>query len=318
MRDDVLVCEISGRRPGTKMNRPTEKYGFDCYRHLIVSNDHDGYETDWEIVDVPQDYREWYSENVRQSDKMWQAQMNRSYALELTRQLGYRYCVQVDDNIFHLEIAYEIPLTDNVSKVYRTRFSEQYSGMELAYVELLCTALECTNAGMAGCDMTTSDLGSTVMREGYVYSFFALDVERCRFPFQGGPEDDIEYRLKLAQQGIPTVMLSPLRYGKVSERAVPDGSGCRKAYSELGLARGDAMRKLYGDIYSCGLSETNTTTAQTKTKKATFSHRLKPFNTGLIVKDARPIAKMLAEVLRDHANQEFEDNVLEYERAYKS
>ena len=62
MNKEVLVVEISGKRPGNFKDRPTEKY--DCsYDHIIISNNSDGYETEWDIVNVPKDYEEWYKAN---------------------------------------------------------------------------------------------------------------------------------------------------------------------------------------------------------------------------------------------------------------
>ena len=51
----ILVVEISGKRPGGKNNRPTEKLSI-SYDHLIISNNSEGYETEWEIINVPPDY----------------------------------------------------------------------------------------------------------------------------------------------------------------------------------------------------------------------------------------------------------------------
>ena len=49
MRDDILVVEISGKRAGDKSARPTEKFDIQ-YPHLIISNNSEGYISDWEIV----------------------------------------------------------------------------------------------------------------------------------------------------------------------------------------------------------------------------------------------------------------------------
>ena len=62
MNKEVLVVEISGKRPGNFKDRPTEKYKCD-YDHLIISNNSEGYETTWDIINVPKDYEEWYKKN---------------------------------------------------------------------------------------------------------------------------------------------------------------------------------------------------------------------------------------------------------------
>lgn len=51
--NEILVVEISGKRPGNKDARPTEKNNIK-YDKLIVSNNSEGYETDWTIVNVPE------------------------------------------------------------------------------------------------------------------------------------------------------------------------------------------------------------------------------------------------------------------------
>ena len=63
----ILVAEISGKRPGDSKARATELFDI-TYDHLIISNNSDGYETDWPIVMVPEDYMAWYKENVKTSD----------------------------------------------------------------------------------------------------------------------------------------------------------------------------------------------------------------------------------------------------------
>lgn len=81
MMNDVLVVIISGKRPGGKKERPTEKLSTELDR-VIISNNADGYITDIPIVMVPDDYRAWYIENHKNSDNAWYAPMNRSYAIK--------------------------------------------------------------------------------------------------------------------------------------------------------------------------------------------------------------------------------------------
>lgn len=139
----VLVVEISGKRPGTSAQRPTEifKIGYD---HLIISNNSDGYETEWPIVMVPEDYAAWYKANVKTSENAWYAPMNRSYAIKYAREHGYDYLVQLDDNIIYLELAYVSDGKDGYcSMIFPTSLllsnsmcSPPFSRMEINAVEL--------------------------------------------------------------------------------------------------------------------------------------------------------------------------------------
>ena len=77
-RKDVLVVEISGKRPGNVKARPTENLDIK-YDHLIISNNSEGYDTTWKIINVPDDYKNWYIANCKMSDSAWYAPVNRSY-----------------------------------------------------------------------------------------------------------------------------------------------------------------------------------------------------------------------------------------------
>ena len=103
---EILIVEISGKRPGNKEARPTEKIKTK-YDHLIISNNSEGYDTEWDIVNVPDEYKEWYVNNVKCSENAWYAPMNRSYAIKYAREHGYKYLVQLDDNIVRLEESIE-------------------------------------------------------------------------------------------------------------------------------------------------------------------------------------------------------------------
>ena len=120
MADDskILVVEISGKRPGDKKKRTTEKFDV-SFDHLIISNNSEGYETDWQIVNVPDDFVNWYKENCRTSENAWYAPMNRTYAIKYAREHGYDYLIQLDDNIKFLEICYVTELEDGIRLAYR-------------------------------------------------------------------------------------------------------------------------------------------------------------------------------------------------------
>lgn len=124
MKEKTLIVEISGKRPGTKQQRPTEKNKTE-YPHIIISNNSEGYDTDWEIVNVPEEYEEWYKSVAKTSDNAWYAPMNRSYAIKYAREHGYRYLVQLDDNITFLEIGYTRKIDDKTIKRYRVQSKDE-------------------------------------------------------------------------------------------------------------------------------------------------------------------------------------------------
>jgi hypothetical protein len=148
---------------------------------------------------------------------------------------------------------------------------------------------------MVGCSLTgTSPPDDTLWREGYVYSFFMLDLERCPDVFHGDFEDDIEYRLKCAQMGLPVIQLPWLAYSKTGQGKNSDLSGCRAEYAKQGLKRGQHMVALYGDVYSCKMThKRHQTRAVYENDALYFKHKMKPTRVGVTVKDA--------EAIRSHA-----------------
>lgn len=301
MKEKTLIVEISGKRPGTKQQRPTEK-NRTKYPHIIISNNSEGYDTDWEIVNVPKEYEEWYKSVAKTSDNAWYAPMNRSYAIKYAREHGYRYLIQLDDNITFLEIGYTRKIDDKTIKRYRVQSRDE---MLDDFVDTLVTVLECTNAAMAGCTLCgVAAPADDYLSERFVYSCFALDVDRCPDLFQGDFEDDVEFRLKLKQMGVPSVQVAPLRYSKTGQAQNKDLTGCRKAYAEAGVKRGEHMRKLYGNIYSCGMrSKSNCITSQAKAGAAYFKHILKPFKVGVLVKDKEKIDAQMQFIFRKWAKE---------------
>lgn len=297
MTPEILVVEISGKRPGDKRARPTENFDIK-YDHIVISNNSDGYLTDWQIVNVPPDYVEWYRANHKASENAWYAPMNRSYAIKYARENGYDYLVQLDDNIRRLEIAYIAKEKNGITKRYRVSDKKM---MMNDYIEMLVCVLENTNAGMAGRALCgTSVPSEAFLRERYCYSLFALKLSVCPDVFHGDYEDDIEYRLKLAERGIPAVMVCPLQYSKVGQREAKDETGNRAAYTAAGLKRGEHMSKIHGDVYSCGYSD-KTATTTTKASGRYFRHRLKTWKIGVMVKDMDAIKKKFAEILEKNA-----------------
>lgn len=241
----ILVAEISGKRPGGTRQRPTESFPI-AYDHVIISNNSDGYETDWEIVNVPPEYVEWYKANCKASENAWYAPMNRSYAIRYAKERGYQYLIQLDDNIVYVELAYLWDLGDGVLKRFRKQ--DRNGGLINDFIRMLVCVLENTNAGMSGCALAASMPDGRFLSESYCYSLFALDLSVCPEIFQGDFEDDIEYRLKLAEMGAPSIQCPPLRYAKTGQVSDKDESGNRAAYTQAGLLRGEHMRRIHGDI----------------------------------------------------------------------
>lgn len=297
----VLVAEISGKRPGGKDKRPTEKFNTK-YDHVIISNNSENYVTDWPIVMVPDDYLNWYKENVRQSEKMWYAQMNRSYAIKYAKENGYDYLVQLDDNIIKLEIAYKFDYRSIVKK-YQYAYSHKDDGILDDFIDCEIAVLENTNAVMCGLRLAgVSVPDSVILKERYCYSFFALKLNSCPEVFHGDFEDDIEYRLKCAQMNLPVIQISFMKYSKISQKKTGDKTGCRGEYDRVGIKRGENMTKLYSDVYKASMTTSGSPiTQERKTKK--FRHDLKAFEIGACIYDYEKIKNQFRSVLKKRAKE---------------
>lgn len=305
--DKILVAEISGKRPGDKKARPTEKINIK-YDKVIISNNSENYDTDWEIIDVPEDYVEWYKANLKNSDNAWYAPMNRSYAIKYAREKGYDYLIQLDDNITTLMLAYckRQKIDDNL--VYKEQYrasstSGDGSDMMNDFIDTLVEMLKQTNAGITGCNMCGASMpGETYLSERYCYSLFALKLDAIADNYHEDFEDDIEFRLKLNQMNIPMLQNAMLMYGKTGQQVNKDLSGCRAEYLKAGVKRGEHMRKLYGDVYSAGISShSNRKGKQEVTEQTYFRHKLKPIKLGVIIKDQKAIDNKMHELFKKYA-----------------
>ena len=299
----ILVTEISGKRPGTTKQRPTEKMPIE-YDHLIISNNSEGYETTWDIVNVPGDYVEWYKANVKTSDNAWYAPMNRSYAIKYAREHGYDYLVQLDDNIVSLELCYLLK-DGNMSKKYRIRRISLIND----YIDMMACVLDNTNAGLVGCQLQgTAGPAGIFLAERYCYSLFMLNLHVCPDLYHGDFEDDIEFRLKCTEMGLPTIQIVPMRYGKTGQKSSKDESGNRAAYTAAGPKRGEHMRLLHGDVYSCGYNYKTASFWSTDVGKY-FKHKVKTFKIGVCVKNMDAIKEKFSEILLENA-EHHEDRVV--------
>ena len=308
MNKEVLVVEISGKRPGNSDARPTEKNNI-SYDKVIISNNSEGYETDWDIINVPDDYVEWYKSNVKNSDNAWYAPMNRSYAIKYAREHGYKYLIQLDDNIVMFQIAYSTKYKENgilCKKEYRATSNSGDNDMLNDFIDVLVETLKQTNAGIAGCNMTGAAVpGDDYLSERYCYSCFALKLDVIPDVYHGDFEDDIEFRLKLNQMNIPSVQNGILMYGKTGQAINKDLTGCRAEYLKVGVKRGEHMRKLYGDIYKAGVSShSNRAGKQEVDEEITyFRHKLKPIKLGVIIKNQKAIDNKMKKLFKKYATK---------------
>ena len=309
MSNKILVVEISGKRPGNSNKRPTEKINIK-YDKIIISNNSEGYETNWKIVNVPEEYKEYYKENFKTSENAWFAPMNRSYAIKYAKENGYKYLIQLDDNITILQIAYIIKDDTknlNFKKEYRaTSRSGDNSNMMNDFIDMLVETLKYTNAGVAGCNMTGASMpGDAFLRERYCYSLFAMDLDRIPEEYHGDFEDDIEFRLKLAQMNVPMLQVCPLAYGKTAQAINKDLSGCRAEYLKVGVNRGKNMRRLYGNIYRAGVSSYSNRKGKQEINENIqyFRHKLKKIKVGVIIRNKEKLEEKMKIILKKYAQK---------------
>ena len=308
MNKDVLVVEISGKRPGSSKDRPTEKIKID-YDKCIISNNSDDYITDWKIINVPLEYENWYKENIKSSDNAWYAPMNRSYAIKYAKEHGYKYLIQLDDNITLLQIAYclsEKKEDYTIKKEYRSISSSgDGSDMMNDFIKMIVEILKKSNVGMVGCGMSGAGIpGNIYLSERYCYSLFGLDLNIVPDIFQGDFEDDIEYRLKLNQMNIPVLQICPFMYGKTAQQINKDLTGCRAEYLRAGVNRGKHMRQLYGDVYSAGESyHSNRAGKHDDNGMKYFKHKVKPIKLGVIFNNKESIDELFLDILKKYSKE---------------
>ena len=288
LASDILVAIISGGRPD---NRPTEKYELDGY-WCIISNNSEGYETDIDIINVPDDFREYYRANWALSDFGMKVPMNRSYAIKYASEQGYRYLIQLDDNISGWDMCC-LTKRGGVRQVYK-RINNI-----TPFMNALADVLRFTNAGMSGLNLAAMqpEKSTNLLSERYVYSVLCLDLDRVPY-FYGDVEEDIAMRYQLAQQKIPVAQIIPFRYSKTGQRSSKDTSGNRAMYDKMGSERGANMAKLYGAFYARG--EANMTRNVTRggggrrIAEAIFKHKVKPFKVGLKTTNNKALRDALA------------------------
>lgn len=284
------------------MQRPTEKFNFD-FDKVIISNNSEGYKTDWDIVNVPESYEKWYKDHCKMSDLAYYAPMNRSYAIKYAREHGYDYLVQLDDNIVTFDIKYMYKLDDGTqvsySTIAKTPHKEELPNDMFKY---MVEVLQNTNVGMVGMAPDAASVPQDDwLKERYVYSAFMLDLSRVPAYFQGDFEDDIEYRLKLKQIQVPSLEIVPFHYSKTAQdkhNGKEDSSGNREAYIKAGLKRGEHMSKLYGDMYERGYSDRGSGTK--RTGKVKFRHKVKSFKVGVRCKNIDRLREQMLKIFEKY------------------
>lgn len=284
------------------MQRPTEKFNFD-FDKVIISNNSEGYKTDWDIVNVPESYEKWYKDHCKMSDLAYFAPMNRSYAIKYAREHGYDYLVQLDDNILTFDIKYMYKLDDGTqvsySTIAKTPHKEELPNDMFKY---MVEVLQNTNVGMVGMAPDAASVPQDDwLKERYVYSAFMLDLSRVPAYFQGDFEDDIEYRLKLKQIQVPSLEIVPFHYSKTAQdryNGKEDSTGNREAYIKAGLKRGEHMSKLYGDMYERGYSDRGSGTK--RTGKVKFRHKVKSFKVGVRCKNIDRLREQMLEIFEKY------------------
>lgn len=292
----ILIAEISGKRAGDSSKRPTEKFKYD-FDKVIISNNSEGYETDWEIVNVPDDYRKWYEENVKLDDKAYLAPMNRSYAIKYAKEKGYDYLIQLDDNILSWRIDYKIDNRKYTTSAKTPNLEDMHNDM----FRFMADVLDCTNVGIVGMGLTGKGVPQpNWLSERFIYSAFMMNLSRIPDVYQGDFEDDIEFRLKMKQMNVPMLSICSFKYGKTAQAGTKDLTGNRMAYLEAGVQRGANMSKLYGDIYQRGMSSRGSGMDK-KQGKVAFQHKLKPFKVGVKVNNMEFIKQRMSELLVKYA-----------------
>lgn len=246
LHSDTLVAIISGNRPDPKRRTTERKFTIDGNKWIICSNNSKGYETDLKIESVTDEFREYYEKNHALSKFGMMVGLNRSYAMKYARDNGYRYLVELDDNITLMELKYTMSNGVLVEKFYPDI---------TPVMNVLTDVLRYTNAGLSGLNMmaTPPEASTKILDERYVYSIMCVDLEKANY-FFGDVEEDIHMRLQLAQRKIPTIQIIPIRYQKQGQFATGDTSGNRTEYNEMLTERGAILARMYGDKYERGKS----------------------------------------------------------------
>lgn len=231
------------------------------------------------------------------SESAYYAPMNRSYAIKYAREHGYKYLVQLDDNIISFNIRYAVGDKSYTTLVSTPNIEELPQDM-FRYFK---TVLDNTNAGIVGMTLAGASLPSSDwLRERYVYSAFMLKLDSIPDYYQGDFEDDIEFRLKLKEMQIPSLMVCPFQYIKTAQGDNKDLTGNRKAYKDAGLKRGEHMSKIHGDIYSRGWSSRGSGVKRKRGVKK-FRHKVKPFKVGTRVSNINELKQGILDLFAKYA-----------------
>lgn len=302
-RSDIIVCEISGRRPGTSAARPTEALGSRGLDFVIISNDSSGYITDYPIVNVPESFQADFCRRNQVQRIGWQAPCNRAYAIEYARARGYRYCLQVDDNIESLSIAV-MGEKESGGRRRELRFSEPKEDLLAVFADVMIAVLKHSNAGLVGPAEAGIIPSPKLLKEVVVWFMFTIDLERCAgIEFHGGVCDDMDYELKLNRAGIPQAKISCL----LAQKAWPKGdvTGNRQFYRDLDDEFPAVMRRIYSDVYTPVRKYRRN--AAGDGVESFWGHRLRYKRAGLFVDDPDALAKDIAAAISRLPQQKVPD-----------
>lgn len=185
-----------------------------------------------------------------------------------------------------------------------TQNKDQLPNDMIKYMEQV---LDRSNVGMIGMAPDAASLPQDDwLKERYVYSAFMLNLEIVPPVFQGDFEDDIEYRMKLKQAGVPSLEIVPFHYSKTAQQKAQskkeDVTGNRQAYKEAGLNRGKVMSKIYGDTYSRGWSDQGSGVKRIEGQKK-FRHKIKSFKVGVRIKDVSTLKNEMLKLFAKYATK---------------
>lgn len=236
----VLIAVITGNRPRLEQ-RPTtrilallEAAGYANVEWVVRENHAPDYEQDHRPMNVysnaftltyARDH--WRHPKAKWApDAFMGAFAGREYVMRSAAQRGFKYVLQLDDNVKYLVPALGGARGEELSRV---------SPVEC--LNVLISIAASTNAAMCGMQLSTvSPFGiKRVIRPGYPYSVFVETITPYRVPYYGPFEDDIMHALDYALSPSPvTAAVVPgLVYSKESK---PTSGGMRSHYTaERGL-----------------------------------------------------------------------------------
>jgi len=279
MSNKILLSIISGKRPDNM--RLTEKWlkssGLsDKYRTILFSNNSEGSNIleGQELIDIPQDYRDYFEEQNKLDMFGMMAPMSRSYSDKWALENGYDINIQLDDNIGNLGLVNcfskeRVNSSTNDPETFKIIFEEFIARVE----ELVATGVS-----KVGCELPLPPVKKPQVNfSTYPYSMFANNLHLPFPEYVGSTEDDITDSIRRSQMGLLTAKITYITYAKPSAVGSKDNTGSRAAYAALDgqkHARGWVQEKYFPELYSRGYS--SAPTGASHKDYTVFKHYLKP------------------------------------------